>query len=592
MTSLLPRREVLASPPWWLRLVGTTAAALVATLLSYAVHLTDIAISPLLLVPGVGMGLLWRWGLSLWPGIVLGDMLGQWFVHDRTLTLVVVSAVIHLVAAVAAAAWARRVDARPRNLVTTAHFTGIVLAVSAGATVLLETALAVVGHAQANGSVALAIAWEVTGFAAGFLVAGALTMAWLAPRAEVLADLRRPIAAATLATAGAAALVGFRTGIGIAGLAALLLSLGLAARCGTRWGTAAMFVVSEIAVWAMHDGMAPFGGATADGQALNAMFAIALFALAGLIVAGYHAAGPGPRHRAPVVAATFAVLMVVAGVSSLAANRVALEVDEPFVLSGLVALGAALVLTVLRFAHTPERPASPRGLGLAALAGAIYVFNLVVYLAAVPLIGSGTATALSMTAPLAVVLLSLAIYRTRPSAGMVIAVVMIVVGAFVAASGSLDDPLGIVLALGSAVIFAVSLPVTSLALRHAGVVDVALAAAVGAAVVALTIGVIVEGPGAFVLTPPEVGELALAALGAQLVPMLGRSWALDQISPNLVGAEGVLAPVVTGVLSILFIDTVVARGELAGLIIIAVGALVATLAGSRSRGAQVPGSGG
>ena len=75
--------------------------------------------------------------------------------------------------------------------------------------------------------------------------------------------------------------------------------------------------------------------------------------------------------------------------------------------------------------------------------------------------------------------------------------------------------------------------------------------------------------------------------GAQLVPLLGRSWALDQNSANLVGAEGVLAPVVTALLSILFIDSVVSTGEVTGLVIITAGALVATLAGSR-RGTASP----
>jgi drug/metabolite transporter (DMT)-like permease len=169
------------------------------------------------------------------------------------------------------------------------------------------------------------------------------------------------------------------------------------------------------------------------------------------------------------------------------------------------------------------------------------------------------------------------------------AVAVIVAGAIISAWGSLDDPLGIALALGSAVVFAISLLVTQQALKHAGVVDVALVSALSAAAVALLVGIIVEGPGAFVLTPQEIGELALAALGAQLVPLLGRSWALSQISANMVGAEGVLAPVATAVLSFLFIDAVVTGSQVLGLVVITAGALIATLAGSRNRGAAAAG---
>jgi integral membrane sensor domain MASE1 len=48
-------------------------ATFIATVLSFTVSITEISISPIQLVPGVGMALLWRWGLSLWPAIVGGN---------------------------------------------------------------------------------------------------------------------------------------------------------------------------------------------------------------------------------------------------------------------------------------------------------------------------------------------------------------------------------------------------------------------------------------------------------------------------------------------------------------------------------------
>lgn len=577
---------------WWWHAVVMLAAGFGATAASFALSVTDMSLAPILLVPATGMALMWHWGLSLWPALASGDLLGQWLVHDRSPTLIVVTMAVHVGAAVAAAAWARRVDCRPHDLGSTTRFTGIVVAVSAGATAVLMPLLALVGDIDAAGSVPLTAAIVMLGITGGFMVLAALLMTWLEPPGAAIAALRQSMAASAVLVVAFVAWMGFRWGLGIAVPIALLGALAVAARWGMRWGTAATAVVMGAALSGADADMAPFGGATPGEQGVNVTLAITLFAFAGLMVAGYRESTvTGSSRMSPrMVAVTFAVLMVVAGITSLAANAVALDVDEPFVLSGLVALGAALGLGLVRLARTPDRPPSRRGLFIAAAAGALYVLNLVVYLAAVPLIGSGTATALTMTTPLAVVILTLAIYRVRPTTGMLAAVGVIVVGAVIAAWGSLGDPMGIALAVGSGVIFAASLVITQIALRSAGVVDVALVSAAAAAAVALLIGLIVEGPGAFALTPEQIGELALAALGAQMVPLLARSWALDRISANIVGAEGVLQTVVAAVLSILFIDAVVHGSEVVGLVIITVGALLATFAGSRG-GHDAPGDG-
>jgi drug/metabolite transporter (DMT)-like permease len=298
------------------------------------------------------------------------------------------------------------------------------------------------------------------------------------------------------------------------------------------------------------------------------------------------AAGP-EKARSPVaVALIFGALMLVTGITSLASNEVALHEDTPFVLSGLLSLGAAIGLCVLRVSRTPSTPSSRRGITFAAIAGAIYVVNLALYLEAVPLIGSGPATGLTMTAPLAVVVLGLIIYRTRPTRGVLIAVAVIGAGAAFIASDAMDSPAGVALALASAVVFAVSLLLSKQALAHANVIDVALASAVAAAVVALAVGIPTEGISALDMSTAEYGALALGALGAQLVPILGRSWALSQIRADVVGAEGVLAPVTTTVLSFWFLDAGTTPGDVIGLVLIATGALVAALVGSRGADAD------
>jgi drug/metabolite transporter (DMT)-like permease len=165
----------------------------------------------------------------------------------------------------------------------------------------------------------------------------------------------------------------------------------------------------------------------------------------------------------------------------------------------------------------------------------------------------------------------------------VLAVGLIVAGAIFYASGITWNTTGVVLALGSAWVFAASLIFMTRALARSNVTDVALVGAFAAAAVALPVGLIVEGPDAFVFTSSEIGALALGALGAQLVPQLSRSWALAQIGPSPVGAIGVLAPVVTISLSMWLLSNPIDAGEIGGLVLIVGGALTATLAGTRGK---------
>ncbi len=575
-------RAPLADRHWWPTAGVIALVTFVAALLSYAVDLTDVGITPILLVPGVGVALLTRFGRVYWPGVAVGDALGQWAMDERSLPLLLTSVAIHAVVCVAGASWLRRESGGWfRDLASSARFTGISVAISiaGGAT----TAAAIAGHGDlpAGQDIITIAAWLILGYIAGFLVGGAFILAWTDPDIDLASELRRPVAATCTALVLAVGALGFVRPIGLLVPLALLGALGVAGRAGIRWGASAILGLTALAIWGANRGFAPFGGQADGEEAVNTMLAVALFAAAVIMLSGYREGGEDRTRPAIVVATIFAVLMLVAGISSLAANAVALDRDTPFVLSGLLALGAALGLGVLRMSRRPAQSSTATGLVLAGVAGAIYVLNLSLYLQAVPEIGSGTATILSMAAPLAVVLLTMAIYRTRPTWGVTVAVAVIIAGVLIAASGAMGEPLGVMLALGSAVVFAVSLIVTRAALTRATVIDVALASAAAAAVVALAVGLVMEGPSAFILSPQQIGELALGALGAQLVPILGRSWALDQIGADVVGAEGVLAPVTTAVLSFWFLDAVTTGGEVVGLVFIASGALIATVAGSR-----------
>ncbi len=588
MNGLVPSRAVLSTRTWWASAAAVAVVALGMTVLSYSVDPTDLEVSPILLLPGIASALLARFGRSLWPALLMGGAAGHVMLGERSALLVAATVIIQSVVAVACATWIQRAGCWLQDLGQVARFCWIAAAVSVVGGVITGPLLAIMKAIPAGYEVAPVIGWTIMGYLAGFVVGGGVALAWCSTDAPVSAAFRQPAAMISFLAVTAAAGVGLLMEIGPLVPLALVGAIAIAGRSGARWGTATVFAVAVLTSQALHHGaQPPFGGVDPVRESANAMLAVSLFGAAVLLLAGYRASGEAPKRSSTRVAMIFAALMLVAGITSLAANEVALNRTTPYVLSGLLSLGAAIGLGVLRMSRTPAVPSTRRGIVLAVVAGAVYVVNLALYLEAVPLVGSGPATGLTMTAPLWVVAIGILAYRTLPATGVVAGVALIVGGAVVIASDATGSPTGVVLALGSAAVFAGSVIVTKQALQHANVIDVALASAASAAVVALAVGAVLEGAEAFDLTASQYGALALAALGAQLVPTLGRSWALSRINADVVGAEGVLAPVTTTLLSFWLLDAVTTGGDILGLVLITGGVLVAALLGSR-RPAAVP----
>jgi drug/metabolite transporter (DMT)-like permease len=583
MDQILPRAAQLKSPQWWVLVGALAAATFLAALGSYAIALTNLMISPMLLTPGIGTAVLVRWGRSLWPGFVVGDLAGQLLIREHAWTLILLSTAIHLMIVLLGTTWVRRSKTGVGNLADVLRYAGITTVLSVAAAAFSLIAVLAHGGIPADDRQPIFLGWLILGYLGGYLVAGGLAMAWVVNRADVRADLHDAGALTGTALVTVCAVLGFGWGVGVLVPIALLAALALAARRGPRWSTLAMAIITAAALSGAARGLAPFGGIEDGEQAANVMLAVTLFTLAALMLAGFRESAEGVARPASTVAMLFGVFMIIAGISGIATNQLAINHDTPFVNSGMLSLGAALGLLMLRLARTPPRATTRTGFTLAAIAGAIYVANLALFLQSVPLIGGAASTALSMTAPLAVVVLAIFVERARPSGGVVLAVGLIVAGAIFYASGITWNTTGVVLALGSAWVFAASLIFMTRALARSNVTDVALVGAFAAAAVALPVGLIVEGPDAFVFTSSEIGALALGALGAQLVPQLSRSWALAQIGPSPVGAIGVLAPVVTISLSMWLLSNPIDAGEIGGLVLIVGGALTATLAGTRGK---------
>jgi hypothetical protein len=86
MPSVLPRSVDLRSGRWWTLVTLLAVATFFAAIGSYAITLTDLMISPMLLTPGIGTALIMRWSYSICPGFLAGDLIGQLMVRARAWT--------------------------------------------------------------------------------------------------------------------------------------------------------------------------------------------------------------------------------------------------------------------------------------------------------------------------------------------------------------------------------------------------------------------------------------------------------------------------------------------------------------------------
>lgn len=562
---------------WWLAVSLLAVGVTLGALLSSVVGVVGTAVSPIYLPLGIGVAVLARAGRSLWPGFVVGDAVGLLLTVDRSLPMIVLSVVLHATVLLVGAWLIRRERAWLEDLGGAVRFVALAIALAiAGALLGLVVLWLSDGFGSAYGPFGDLLVW-LLGDLGGYLVAGGLLVAWLRPGARV--ELRRGYALVGFAAVCCVSLgniVGHTPLIGVLGL----LGAGLMAmRFGTRWGSASAAVMLLALMVDAARNTGDFGGVTPDADAFNAMLAIAIAASASLLLGGYREGVPSVPPTAALVVAIMAATMVGGGIATFASSRLTLDRGYPLATASIFFLASASALALVRGARTPGTASTRRGIGIAAAAGALSVVGLALYFASLPYLGVGSATGLSMTAPVFIVLIAVGLTRRLPPRLTIAGCGAIAIGAVaIAVAGGGGDARGIPIAIAGAVTFAAFVTLLAIALRHAHPVDVAMTVALTASAVGAVIALAVEGSEGFAVSLPALGIIAFGAIGGGALPTLVRAWALPSIGAPVVGALGVLSPVTTIVFAMLLLGTDRSPLKVAGVTIIAVGAATAALA--------------
>ncbi len=300
VNALVPSRGTLASPTWWSHSGAVALIALCATVVSYGIALSDLQISLLLLLPGVGSALLARLGRSLWPALIVGDLVGQVIATDRTLQLTTVSVAIHALACLLGATLLQRSDCWLRDMRQALRFIGIVTVISVGGGVLTASFLTIGGEMPGQLGAAEVIGWMITGYLAGFLVGGGFVLAWGDPLTPIRDSFRQRIAMCAFVAVTATAAVGLLAEIGPLVPLALAGTVAIAGRSGMRWGIASILAIALMAVEGVEGGVEPaFGGQNAAEAVANGMLAMSLFAAAVIGLAAYRTSNE-ERARSPM----------------------------------------------------------------------------------------------------------------------------------------------------------------------------------------------------------------------------------------------------------------------------------------------------
>lgn len=561
---------------WWVFAALLAVVVACGGIVSSTVAVYATPVSPIYLPLGIGVASLAIWGRSLWPGFVVGDAIALLAVEDRALWIVAVSLGLHLVTLLVGATLVRSQRAWIADLGSAARYLVIAvgLAVLGGLTglIVLEAEETPAGPYGIGGDFLTWLMGDLT----GYLVAGALVITWARPAASGEASRRTAHLAIAAVAALGVWLVLWPTSLGsVIGLIAVGL---VAMRFGARWGTTATAIILGALLVAAIRGVDVFGGDTSDAQAFNSMLAISITASAALLLTGYRNGVGHARVSVRTVTLVTAGTLVAAGIATFGSSQLTAQRGYPLATTCVFYFASAAGLAMVRGARRPEIPTGRRGLQVGIAAGALSAISLALYYASLPRLGLGAGTGLSMTAPAFIVIIVAIVTRRMPNRLAALGSGAIACGAVaitVARGGG--ETSGILLALLGALTFAVFVTVLAAALRDGSPVELALIVALAAGAVSGVLAMVGEGSQGFAITPRELAIIVFGAIGSGAIPTLVRAWSLPEIGPPIVGALGVLSPVMTVLLAMVLLDS--GRSPLAtiGVIVIAAGAAVAAL---------------
>ena len=578
MNALLPRSA--RTLHWWLIGVVLVVLVVCATWASSTVALPVTNISPVFLPLAVAVSVLARWGRSLWPAAVVGDILGQLVAGERLPSWIVLSVICHLTTVLFGATLIQRQHAWLDDLGSTARYLLISVGLAVGAAVAGVIGLGLHDFLAGSADALSIFAFWVLGDFGGYVVLGAAILVWSKP--GIVNELRRPAGygALLLVAAGSSAMV--LMGQPWWGVLALIVAGATAARLGMAWGTAAMVIALGGVVVASVEGQAPFSGATPPYQAFNAMLAVAILSGASLLVAGYRSGSGSAARSAAVVVAVLCAAVAITGVADFALLAMALEASNPLAISTFLFAGATFGVLLVRAARPSLQAPTPRSRWLAACSGLLSGLSFAAYYAAVSDAGAVVASGLLMTYPVGVVLLIAIRERRLPTSANVLIAALIIVGGVAIVGGVEAGSVGVLLALASALLFSAALLVADAALASSDAVEVSFVTLGVAGITCALLAVVVEGVAGFALSPQYIGLIALAAIGGTLIPQISRLWALPTLGPVTVGAVSSLGLVITAALAVGVLGDETGQFGMLGLLPIAAGGVLAALVAGRN----------
>lgn len=247
---------------------------------------------------------------------------------------------------------------------------------------------------------------------------------------------------------------------------------------------------------------------------------------------------------------------------------------------------AALILVIVMWARGISLPSIRRCLPIAALGGLGYVGQAYCYFLALEHAQASLVALLLYLFPAFVAVLAAVFLRERISLLTGSALVLALAGTALVVGGGTGRPLGIALAIGSAVIYSIYITVGSVVTDGLDVIAVSTIVCVAAAVVSglIVLGLAVAGrPAAFPESAQGWGSAVAIAVICTVIAILAFFGGLPLLGPTAASVLSTLEPVVTVGLATWLLSESLAGVQLIGAVLVLAAVLWLALSHRTSR---------